>query len=165
MNGDVTALVDGVYYGQLLDGKRDGYGILYCTDINNTPWLYECHWTQGRPTHVRYTWVQQDNKWDQYEGALDGGYLLHGEGKMVTEDKHKYSGGWRQGRKHGQGRYEWPSGVSYEGGWENGDYHGKGRKTQAGGEYQEGEWRNDKETGVHRYCGKDGKVIREEDYK
>ena len=42
--GDWVDLIEGVYYGQMLNGKRDGYGILYCTNTTNYPFLYECEW-------------------------------------------------------------------------------------------------------------------------
>lgn len=42
-------LKEGIYYGQLLNGKRDGFGIVYTTDFYDHPWLYECEWNEGVP--------------------------------------------------------------------------------------------------------------------
>jgi len=65
-----TALKEGVYYGQTVDGKRDGLGIVYCTDTIGDPFLFECEWKEGTPVTGRYIWIY-DNKWRKREGTLD----------------------------------------------------------------------------------------------
>ncbi|TNV81531.1 hypothetical protein FGO68_gene13352 [Halteria grandinella] len=179
-NGYCT-LQEGVYYGQTLGGKRDGWGIVYCTDTGNRQFLYECEWKQGTPANGRYIFIV-DNKWYKYEGTLDHYYALTGTGSMHREDGHQYYGEFKQGHYHGQGHYKWPSGNSYDGefqndnmhgqgkfnwpngdsydgAWENDNKHGQGRLTYANGEYEDGQFENDKLIGVSKYYSKEGKLI------
>lgn len=90
----------GLYFGQLLDGVRDGYGTVCCTDIFGNPWLYECEWRQGSPVQGRYVKIQW-HKWYQHEGTLDKHYVLTGTGSFTRDDGYSYKGQWRQGKKHG----------------------------------------------------------------
>ncbi|TNV80010.1 hypothetical protein FGO68_gene8943 [Halteria grandinella] len=96
-----TTLKEGVYYGQMLNGYREGFGILYCTDTENNPWLYECQWKQGRPSGKgRYTWVWQ-NQWRKCRGTLKG-YLLEGDGSRREESGYYFKGEFKGGNHPGQ---------------------------------------------------------------
>ncbi|TNV81095.1 hypothetical protein FGO68_gene6643 [Halteria grandinella] len=69
-------LEQGVYYGQMADGKRDGYGIVYTTDAVNNPWLYECQWNEGIPIQGRFIRIGQQEQCYKEEGGMDHAYRV-----------------------------------------------------------------------------------------
>jgi len=71
------ALQSGVYYGEMQGGKRHGYGLLYCTDTNGNPFLYECQWMNGLPIIGRYI-VIRNGEWIKQEGTFDPIFVLTG---------------------------------------------------------------------------------------
>lgn len=91
-----------MYYGEVVDGMMDGFGILYCTDDAHNAWLYECLWKEGTPSEGRYIGII-DNKLWRYIGPLDENYLLTGSGKMQNEEGESYEGQWKDGMMHGLG--------------------------------------------------------------
>ncbi|TNV83920.1 hypothetical protein FGO68_gene7233 [Halteria grandinella] len=125
-------LKKGIYYGQLKDGKRHGLGIVYCTNSENAPVLYECEWKRGVPTRGRYT-IIIENQWATWEGEIDQRYLLTGEGVCATEARGRYEGAFKLGRQHGQGRW-----------------------IERGGESQEGMWQDGYRVGIHSFYSKEG---------
>ncbi|TNV83270.1 hypothetical protein FGO68_gene8445 [Halteria grandinella] len=150
----------------MLDRKRDGYGIVYCTDTNNQAYLYECEWKQGSPfNNGSYIQIYSNNKWENWEGPLMSDYLLTGTGSWQFEDGHSYQGEYKQGKREGQGKYDWPNGDSYQGEWKNNNRTGQGRYTNANGFYYEGEFKVDKQVGVHKYYTKEGVFTQEKDHK
>ncbi|TNV80594.1 hypothetical protein FGO68_gene10335 [Halteria grandinella] len=157
-------LKEGLYYGQLLDGKRDGYGIVYCTHQCNEPYLYECEWKQGIPINQgRYIRIFQDQWW-KYEGTINETYTLTGYGSELVENGYQYQGEWKQGNQHGQGKALYLDGQSYDGGWEFGSWHGEGRYTKQFGLYQTGQWNENKAVGIHKLFTKEGLLIKREDH-
>ncbi|TNV79386.1 hypothetical protein FGO68_gene16980 [Halteria grandinella] len=64
-------LLKGVYYGQMLNEKRDGHGIVCCTDDSNKPFLLECDWKQGVPTNKGRYIEYANGQWKFYEGTVD----------------------------------------------------------------------------------------------
>ncbi|TNV72250.1 hypothetical protein FGO68_gene4984 [Halteria grandinella] len=153
----------GMYYGQCVDGVRDGYGLLYCKNSEGDQILYECYWENGLPTNGKLLMVS-DCKWWSYEGHLDDKYLPTVKGTSSNEDGDKYSGDFKRGNRHGQGKYQWKDGQMYEGKWEDDKKHGSGRQTFADGSYSVGEYREDEEVGVHRIYSKEGKLDMRMDY-
>lgn len=131
-----------MYYGQLLNGKRDGYGISYCTNSLNSPYLHECQWKEGTPIQGRYIEVV-DNKWYKYEGALDAQYLESGLGCSLYEI----------------------TGEMYEGTCFRGWQHGEGKRTHSNGDYQIGEYEKGRPVGTHRHFDKKGELIKITEYK
>lgn len=101
-----------------MDGLRDGYGLLYCTDLDAYPQLFECEWSKGNPIQGRETKIV-NGRWQMYEGAFGQVALPNGQGKLVNEDGSSYEGGFRKGSMHGTGRYTWEDGRKYEGEWKN----------------------------------------------
>ncbi|TNV82651.1 hypothetical protein FGO68_gene16926 [Halteria grandinella] len=59
----------GVYYGEMLDGNRHGYGIVYTADTGGA-FLFECQWDKGIPVEGRHiviwsiinTWVRKRHR-------------------------------------------------------------------------------------------------------
>ncbi|TNV81879.1 hypothetical protein FGO68_gene14321 [Halteria grandinella] len=178
--GNGYVLQHGVYYGQTVDGKRHGIGMVYCTSNNGSnQWLFECQWQNGAPSNEgRYiqTW---NNGWNKWEGTMDGAYTLTGNGSYIDYSGNKYEGGWKQGNYHGQGNYCNSGGNTYEGDWESGykqgkgkyitssgqiyegdwvkhEFSGQGRLTQPDGSYCEGEWKDWKQIGWHNQYTTDG---------
>ncbi|TNV72787.1 hypothetical protein FGO68_gene11253 [Halteria grandinella] len=161
-------LQQGVYYGQMQNEKRHGFGIVYTTDSGSNPWLYECEWKEGSPINEgRYIWIV-GNEWYKFEGTIDDSYYLNGHGSQHNEDGYQYQGQWKQGDKHGQGKVIYKDGRSYEGEWQDNYRHGQGRKTDKDGTYHEGQWKINgifsKEVGVHKYYNKEGKLIETKDH-
>ncbi|TNV80830.1 hypothetical protein FGO68_gene16696 [Halteria grandinella] len=122
-------LQQGYYYGQMAEGKREGYGIMYCSGTNNAPYLYECEWKEGTPINSgRYLLIESSNKWTMFDGPLIDDYLISGIGSWQSE-----------------------AGQSYLGLYKHGDRQGYGRNTNPDGSYSEGEWKNHKQVGLHKY--------------
>ncbi|TNV72449.1 hypothetical protein FGO68_gene4889 [Halteria grandinella] len=175
--GIYTALPPGVYYGQHVNGLREGYGLLFTTQAGY-PYLYECEWAKGMPIKGRQICIQ-NNEWYKYEGHFDQLYLYTGTGNWQCEDGHTYQGQWERHKRngygkatwpsgssyqgewkddnmHGQGIYKWANGDSYDGQWQNNNRHGQGRFTYPSGEYEEGQWKDDKKVGEHKKYSKEG---------
>ncbi|TNV83014.1 hypothetical protein FGO68_gene14858 [Halteria grandinella] len=154
-------LEQGVYYGEMLNGNRHGYGIVYTTTALVDAYLYECQWVKGTPIEGRYIYIWSgDNTWTKSEGTLNQEYRLHGQGSWHDEEGYSYQGGWKEGRWHGQGKEIYRDGSSYEGGWQDSKYHGQGRDTDKHGGYHEGKWKEGKAIGVHRYYDKQGHLLK-----
>lgn len=96
-------LETGVYVGFTVNGIRDGYGIMLCTDTgNHLPELFECEWENGIPVgQGRYIWIDKVEKWHWYEGDINNTYILNGQGKQFHEDGHHYEGDFMMGYRHG----------------------------------------------------------------
>ncbi|TNV82722.1 hypothetical protein FGO68_gene1851 [Halteria grandinella] len=150
----------------MLDGKRDGYGIVYCTSTNNDAWLYECEWKQGSPiNNGRFIWIYGVKKWNQWEGPLMSDYLLTGTGSWQDEDRYSYQGQFKQGRFHGQGKYIYPNGDFYQGEWMNNNRTGQGRFTNPNVTSYDGQQKEEKQVGVHKYYEKQGVLTKKQDHK
>ncbi|TNV80564.1 hypothetical protein FGO68_gene12790 [Halteria grandinella] len=132
----------GLYYGEQADGKRDGYGLLYCINNYGWPYLFECHWKQGQPLRGKSVSINDDNQWRKYEGPFDTEYKCTGIGKFQRED-----------------------GSGYEGGQKDGMAHGLGRQTFPNGNYLEGQQEYNKFIGIHKHFSKEGKLLHNIAYK
>ncbi|TNV81029.1 hypothetical protein FGO68_gene399 [Halteria grandinella] len=154
----------GIYYGEHLDGLRDGFGFLYITTTAQTPFLYLYEWSKGKP--LRGNWIQLSNeKWYKYEGLLDDKYLATGVGSWTTSDGQAYEGQHHQSMREGYGRYAWRDGTSHEGKWVGNYRHGFGRLTQNDGHYMEGQWESDKPIGRHKYYTRQGNMLQVRTYQ
>lgn len=112
-----ATLDNGIYFGQTLDGKMDGFGILYCYDEKDCPWLYQCEWRQDIPVFGRFVGIV-DHEWWKYEGQLGAKYLPYGEGLWWRESGSKYKGGFIHGGTVGLGKYSYPNGTSLDVYWD-----------------------------------------------
>ncbi|TNV81497.1 hypothetical protein FGO68_gene10344 [Halteria grandinella] len=79
----ITIFSNGVYYGQLRNGQREGYGQLYTTDLNDNPHLFDCEWVQGLPTRGRL-YFEMDGKLHIKEGNFENMLIKQNE---YTEKK------------------------------------------------------------------------------
>ncbi|TNV73619.1 hypothetical protein FGO68_gene13932 [Halteria grandinella] len=177
----------GIYYGQCVDGVRDGYGLLYCTEEDDDQQLFECDWIKGTP--IKGRWIKVvDNLWENYQGEFDEEYLCQGLGSWEDEDGHTYTGEWdcgfwhgfgkeiwsdgmicegeyRDGKCNGQAKITWPNDESYEGEWKDDKKHGLGKYTEENGYYEVGQWENDKRVGIHECFLKSGKLLKFKTYE
>ncbi|TNV80405.1 hypothetical protein FGO68_gene11492 [Halteria grandinella] len=157
-------LMPGIYYGQCLEGIRDGYGLLTCKEGRSQQILLECEWKKGFPKQGKLILVRE-NKWRKYEGKFDEKYLRTGIGCQNNEDGNTYQGQYQKGYRHGIGQYSLPDGSCYEGQLKDGDWHGIGKLTYENGIYSVGQFEEDEKVGVHKFYSKEGVFLREGSYE
>lgn len=123
------------YSGGIVDGKKDGYGVLIMPNGDK----YEGEWKNdlqnGKGT---FTYANGDI----YEGQWVNGNR-EGSGTFTWADGRKYVGAWKNDQRNGKGLYTWPSGDRYEGDFKDGQLNGRGVYTYANGKVMEGNWQND----------------------
>ncbi|TNV80971.1 hypothetical protein FGO68_gene17687 [Halteria grandinella] len=128
-------LCPGNYFGQCINGIRDGYGLVYCKTTNGVPYLFECQWDMGTPQKGMRLIILK-NQWKKYEGSFDKKYYKIGFGIESNQEGRKYEGEFMKGQ-----------------------YHGKGKKTFPNGEYQEGQYFETKPVGTHMRFSREGWLI------
>ena len=112
---------NGVYEGEIKDGKRNGQGTMTYTSGN----VYVGEWVE-----------------DQRSGQ--GTFTLANS----TEDHpNYYTGQWEQDLKNGQGTQYYGNGNVYKGEWKNDQIKGKGSFTWYDGDNFTGEWENNQMSG------------------
>jgi len=136
VNGEPN-LFPGEYFGQVLNGKRDGYGILLCTDDKGRAHFYAFKWKEDYPIN-QGTLIISGKHFFKYKIFLDKSFLQTGQGSLVVEADREYLGEWKKGKFHGNGKLTWKDGSSYEGAWKEGLKHGHGIETDASGMCCEG---------------------------
>jgi len=100
-----------VYDGEMLDGKRHGYGTL------------------------------QTPSGDVYIGEFKQGYIHGEGIYLWQQKGASYQGSFKKNKQSGQGVYTWPDGSSYKGTFEEGSFRGSGTFTVARtGKTYEGQW-------------------------
>ncbi|TNV73190.1 hypothetical protein FGO68_gene10970 [Halteria grandinella] len=143
--GKYSDLQPGMYYGQHVNGLREGYGLLFTT-CGIDLFLYECEWTKGMPIKGRQ--VSISNKmWQKYEGQYDELYLMTGTGNWQNEDGQTYQGQWQRNKRNGYGKNTWPNGGSYQGEYKDNNRHGQGIYKWANGNSYEGEYKDNNRHG------------------
>ncbi|TNV86193.1 hypothetical protein FGO68_gene10738 [Halteria grandinella] len=118
-----------IYYGQHMDGVRDGYGLLYGTKDGKNPEIFECEWDKGSPITGIWLGIFK-NQWSMYEGEIDKTYLRTGTGSWHNENGESYVGEYKKSKWHGNGKIQWKNGSSYEGEWNDHNKSGLGRYTE-----------------------------------
>ncbi|TNV79065.1 hypothetical protein FGO68_gene1020 [Halteria grandinella] len=144
-------LANGVYYGQLLNGKRDGFGQLYAINCNKEPEIYCCHWSQGIPTKGR--WLSFDIKGQclTYEGGFNELYLAEGFATLLYGSGGLYSGYFKSGKRSGFGKLIWKKGE-YTGEWRDNKFEGQGEIRFHNGTIYKGQFiADDLVKGTHLY--------------
>ena len=87
----------GIYEGNLVNGKRDGTGKLISFDRKRV--IYEGEWSHDKP---------------------------HGFGKKLFSNGDQHHGHYRDGIREGWGTYLYSNGDKYQGTWKSGHMHGHG---------------------------------------
>jgi hypothetical protein len=168
--GELYRPGEGLYRGEIQDGKRAGRGIL-----EGPEGVYEGEWAndlqQGfgelrGSAGSRYVgqWHaglrQGSGSWSSAAGeTYDGQWSNdkpHGTGIYRAADGTVYLGEWRDGLRSGRGREIRLSGVVYEGEWREGSRQGAGREERPDGSNYEGEWDTGTRHGTGRALFADG---------
>ncbi|CAK64613.1 unnamed protein product (macronuclear) [Paramecium tetraurelia] len=156
------------YFGNIVDGYRQGKGIL----IKQTLHLYEGQFEKDKKEGIGFE-ILKSNQY--YYGNYVNG-LPQGEGIFWSKSQ-KYIGQWHQGKKHGIGLYQGIHQDYYMGQWDNGKCCGSclhvngfifvgevtndlnfgvGKKYLENGDFYSGEFRNGKPNGKGEYIWSNG---------
>mmetsp|Transcript_17330 Transcript_17330/g.50672 ORF Transcript_17330/g.50672 Transcript_17330/m.50672 type:complete len:260 (+) Transcript_17330:113-892(+) len=140
-DGEETYEDGSSYRGQLVEGRRHGYG-----QWTSPGELYTGQWRNDhRDGQGRQTW-QDDRAQRLYEGQFKAG-CFDGHGRMewtTPEGLVVYEGQYVNDSKHGIGRYSWPDGRVYDGQWRDGKRSGRATFTNSAGVKRDGVWGDDK---------------------
>lgn len=146
------------YFGQFLDGKKHGKGILrtsggavYKGDFVDDEFSGYGEYFFENGDH----YIGEFNKGKRqgrgvfkfkgvglYEGYWEDGYQ-HGYGEFFWENGEKFRGEFLKGKKHGQGNYEYADGKKYQGQWKEDMKEGNGTLELNEEEKFVGEFHND----------------------
>ena len=121
------------FVGKLLDGKRDGYGELFCSKSNTTyKGEFKNNVYEGKGEII-------SNNGYYFKGEFLGG-LRHGDNCIESKGGFKkYVGSFRRDKMNGKGVFEWYSGESK-------------------GDIYNGEFKDDLFEGIGTYKYKDGTI-------
>ena len=124
------------YVGDLVDGKRHGYGTSETLDGGSQTG----NWVNDKPegfsiasylSGSKYVGDWKENEW-------------HGKGHYIDPEGNVYKGDYNIGKKHGFGimKWTWGSRHTYTGQWLHERCHGLGEMTYANGDVYYGAWKN-----------------------
>lgn len=146
---------DGVYTGQIYEGKPDGVGTL----VYNSGKIYQGSFSEGKYNGkgvCKYTDGScYDGMW--YEGEINGeGTWYNPDGSQITgtfvdgevdgictyvcTNGDEYEGTLKDGKWHGTGKFVWVNGDVYEGDFVEGIRQGQGKYRYADGSVYVGSW-------------------------
>ena len=162
---------DAEYFGEILNGKRDGQGIIRYKSGR----IYEGYWKNGLRHGEGSEIFSNKNRFEGtylngkpegngvyywktgeiYEGSWKNG-LKHGNGIFKGVNNECYIGEWKNSKPDGRGVHTWSDGDKYE--WEflEGLKHGNGTDLYSNGDVLIGRFRFGKPYGIARYIWKDG---------
>ena len=100
-NHQELKLVNGRYVGQVVNGLREGKGIMY---FNNGD-RYDGEWRNNKQNGkgVKY-WNTEPYKGDIYEGEFKND-KKEGKGILYYSNGDRYEGDWKNGKREGKGIY------------------------------------------------------------
>ena len=149
---------NGEYTGELVDGVRQGHGMLRFSNYD----LYDGEWEAGK-MHGKGTYKFYDPVKDKYAGEYEGDFnqgLREGKGKMTYANHDVYAGAWQNDKRTGNGICWYGNGDVFQGIWKfdkmvrgvfrktngeiydgeinNGTYHGYGKLFWNNSEWFEG---------------------------
>jgi hypothetical protein len=147
------------YIGQLLDGKKSGFGVrsyvgsalAYVGDYQNDIKAGQGKLFDFKKNKIVFTGEWARDKRNGY-GELEkdnafykGNYVedqMDGKGKQLWENGDSYEGDFKNDLKNGRGLMKHANGDVYEGQFVNGKMHGEGVYTWKNGEKYIGEFRD-----------------------
>lgn len=160
LTGDDASLI-GEYSGEMLNGKRCGYGVCRYEDgkVYMGEWKDNKYHGKGKLIYAEgdsreyLEGVFSEHKangqcvfkfknGDCYEGNMTDGKLT-GQFVYTQKDGYIYEGDMVAGEKHGKGKITYPANLieaTYEGDWLNNNAHGYGVLTYKSGKTWEGSW-------------------------
>ena len=118
----------GRYVGQVINGLREGKGIMY------------------------------HNNGDRYEGDFRNDKAEGKGIYYYSKSGDRYEGDWKNDKKEGKGIYYWKDGDRYEGDWNNDDIDGKGIHYYSNGDRSMGDYFDGEPIGKHVYLTINGEV-------
>lgn len=124
------------YAGRIVDGKREGKGMLVFVDGANYIGDFKNNHYHGKGL---YTWANGGT----YNGEWKDGHK-NGVGRETYASGDIFEGYYENGKKNGEGVYYWADGKRYNGTWRNDKMNGKGTYTYADGTTKTGFWQDDK---------------------
>ncbi len=84
----------------------------------------------------------KDSDGSVYKGETQADGLYHGFGILCKQNRERYQGEWKNGKRHGVGSFTYSNGDSFAGSWKNGAPHGKGVYVFQNGGKITGTWEN-----------------------
>ena len=143
---------DGLYEGEIKDGKPEGRGSYKSPDGFSYEGIWKAGIREGMgiliwPDGTKYTGEFRDGK-------------RHGRGKQVFPEGHVYVGDFEMGLRHGLGDFTYGSGSSkgdrYIGDYFKGRRHGQGTYLFADGRKYVGQFEKGRQSGEGRFYWKNG---------
>ncbi|KZV16573.1 junctophilin-3-like [Dorcoceras hygrometricum] len=147
--------VSGIYEGDWIDGRYDGYGIENWARGSRYKGQYRQGLRHGYGVYKFYTGDTYAGEWCNgqsngigeqicadgisYIGEFKGG-VKHGLGCYHFRNGDRYTGEYFGDKMHGFGVYQFANGHLYEGSWHEGGKQGYGMYTFRNGETKCGEW-------------------------
>lgn len=113
------------YEGELLEGKRHGWGVFHYKDGA----VYEGQWKDGQ-RHGKGTYISASRL--KYVGQWEDG-KQNGQGVFTYQNGSVYEGQVVNGLCEGYGRRQYANGCSYEGQWKKDSQNGQGTYTYEDG--------------------------------
>ena len=110
--------VNGSYFGQVVNGLREGKGIEYYDDGNSYKGNFKNDEKDGNG-------IEYWNNGDRYEGNFKKG-KREGKGIMFYYNGDRYEGNWKNDNREGKGIYYYNNKDRYEGDFKNDKREGKG---------------------------------------
>eukprot|EP01117_Protostelium_nocturnum_P014190 TRINITY_DN5374_c0_g1_i3.p1 TRINITY_DN5374_c0_g1~~TRINITY_DN5374_c0_g1_i3.p1 ORF type:complete len:305 (+),score=44.12 TRINITY_DN5374_c0_g1_i3:89-1003(+) len=154
---------EGCYEGDVLKGRRHGYGKFSSTDGR----VYVGHWKKGAKEGCgTLTHIQPSGK-STYSGEWKND-VRHGRGIFVWPNGDRYEGLWKKGLQWGKGVYTWSKGCSeeerigsqhqnrYIGEWKESKRHGRGTTEYAHGGKFVGNFKDDERSGIGTFHWPEG---------
>ncbi|CAK70006.1 unnamed protein product (macronuclear) [Paramecium tetraurelia] len=154
----VTLKSGGVYQGDWIGNKREGYGILKWPDGSEYQGEWKNNKANGQGKFIYADGDFYEGQWEndkqngqgifqsQNGGKYEGQWkddLQQGLGIETWEDGSRYEGYFYEGIKQGQGTYIWNDGSQYTGLWIDNKRHGQGVQVWKNGKEYQGEWFED----------------------
>ncbi len=125
-----------IYVGQILDGKRHGFGQQDWPDGAQ----YIGHWDNDM-TNGRGRFRYSDG--DVYDGEwVDD--KANGYGEYARANGSRYVGQWKDDQQDGEGTETWPDGTTFVGAYVAGIKNGKGTYSWGDGTQYEGDWKDNR---------------------
>ncbi len=151
---DSFDVVSGEYEGEMLNGKRHGYGVAKYE--NGT--VYEGYWEDNKPHgQGKYTYGES-SKSESFEGNFVKG-VIQGHGIFKLRSGTVYEGNFTDGKTTGDFTVKYDNGEVYVGQLVNSIRHGKGKITYNANDkrdYYEGDWDNGNRHGEGTLVWKSG---------
>ncbi len=145
----------GEYEGEMLNGKRHGFGkAVYENGV-----IYEGYWENDKQ-NGKGKYIYAESSTAEY---LDGTFVdgvVHGYGVYKLKNGIKYEGNFTKGKITGDFTVDYNNGEIYVGALVNGTRHGKGKLTYKKDDvrdYYEGDWDNGNRHGEGTLVWKSGK--------